>query len=191
MNTILHSAVHEIPLSTLIWMDQLVPGEAAMKLVKVWTLEEWKPILKKTNSTLLEGDASKRVGSPPSGYDQRGATPVSQRQKCSTRNGPNILAIELISSALNTRNGGIDPAELRTIQNWQARVWCTESDRLIIWNLTAMICIYEVASNHHWSDGRSTSNRKHPAVYNKEPLISYRICATSPSSQVTPTLALP
>ena len=35
MNTILHSAVHEIPLSTLIWMDQLVPGEAAMKLVKV------------------------------------------------------------------------------------------------------------------------------------------------------------
>ena len=35
VNTILHSAVHEIPLSTLIWMDQLVPGEAAMKLVKV------------------------------------------------------------------------------------------------------------------------------------------------------------
>ena len=80
-------------------------------------MEEWKPILKKTNSTLLEGDASKRVGSPPSGYDQRGATPVSQRQKCSTRNGPNILAIELISSALNTRSGGIDPAELRNIQN--------------------------------------------------------------------------
>ena len=191
MNTILHSAVHETPLSTLIWMDQLEAGEAAMKLVKVWTLEEWKPILKKTNSTLLEGDASKRVGSPPSGYDQRGATPVSQRQKCSTRNGPNILAIELISSALNTRSGGIDPAELRTIQNWQARVWCTESDRLIIWNLTAMICFYEVASNHHWSDGRSTSNRKHPAVYNKEPRISDRICATSPPSQVTPTLALP
>jgi hypothetical protein len=35
VNTILHSEVHEIPLSTLIWMDQLVPGEAAMKLVKV------------------------------------------------------------------------------------------------------------------------------------------------------------
>ena len=35
VNTILHSAVHETPLSTLIWMDQLVPGEAAMKLVKV------------------------------------------------------------------------------------------------------------------------------------------------------------
>ena len=35
VNTILHSAVHEIPLSTLIWMDQLVPGEAAINLVKV------------------------------------------------------------------------------------------------------------------------------------------------------------
>ena len=35
VNTILHSAVHEIPLSTLIWMDQLEAGEAAMKLVKV------------------------------------------------------------------------------------------------------------------------------------------------------------
>jgi hypothetical protein len=35
VNTILHSAVHETPLSTLIWMDQLVPGETAMKLVKV------------------------------------------------------------------------------------------------------------------------------------------------------------
>ena len=35
VNTILHSAVHETPLSTLIWMDQLVSGEAAMKLVKV------------------------------------------------------------------------------------------------------------------------------------------------------------
>ena len=35
VNTILHSAVHETPLSTLIWMDQLVAGEAAMKLVKV------------------------------------------------------------------------------------------------------------------------------------------------------------
>ena len=35
VNTILHSAVHEIPLSTLIWTDQLVSGEAAMKLVKV------------------------------------------------------------------------------------------------------------------------------------------------------------
>ena len=35
VNTILHSAVHETPLSTLIWMDQLEPGEAAMKLVKV------------------------------------------------------------------------------------------------------------------------------------------------------------
>ena len=64
-------------------------------------------------------------------------------------------------------------------------------DRLIIWNLTAMICIYEVTRNHHWSDGMSTSNRKHPAVYNKEPRISYRICATSPPSQVKPTLALP
>ena len=63
------------------------------------------------------------------------------------------------------------------------------SDRLIIWTLTAMICIYEVASNHHWSDGRSTSNRKHPAVYNKEPHISDRICATSPPSQVTPNIS--
>ena len=35
VNTILHSAVHETPLSTLIWMDQLEAGEAAMKLVKV------------------------------------------------------------------------------------------------------------------------------------------------------------
>ena len=35
VNTILHSAVHEIPLSTLIWTDQLVPGEAAINLVKV------------------------------------------------------------------------------------------------------------------------------------------------------------
>ena len=35
VNTILHSAVHEISLSTLIWMDQLEAGEAAMKLVKV------------------------------------------------------------------------------------------------------------------------------------------------------------
>ena len=30
MNTILHSAVHKTPLSTLIWMDQLVPGDAAI-----------------------------------------------------------------------------------------------------------------------------------------------------------------
>ena len=35
MNTILHSAIHETPPSTLIWMDQLVPGEAAINLVKV------------------------------------------------------------------------------------------------------------------------------------------------------------
>ena len=35
VNTILHSAIHETPLSTLIWMDQLEAGEAAMKLVKV------------------------------------------------------------------------------------------------------------------------------------------------------------
>ena len=189
MNTILHSAVHETPLSTLIWTDQLVPGEAGMNLVKVWTLEEWKPILKKTNSTLLEGDASKRVGSPPSGYDQRGATPVSQRQKCSTRNGPNILAIKLISTCTQHKEWRNRPAERRNIQNCQSS--SLVPDRLIIWNLTAMICIYEVTSNHHWSDGMSTSNRKHPAVYNKEPRISNRICATSPPSQVKPTLALP
>jgi hypothetical protein len=172
MNTILHSAVHEIPLSTLIWMDKLVTGEEASDMFKVWTLEGWSTILKKTQPGSTRGRCKRTcryptaVGGPTSRYAS-----ISKSEMFNEWDGPNVLAIELISTCSQHKKWRVrirrtkDHTNLRSssLVYWVRQTYNMES------NGHELLC--EAASNHHWSDGRSTSKGKHPAVFNKAPHI--------------------
>ena len=190
MNTILHSAVHEIPLSTLFWMDQLVTGEEASDMFKVWTLEGWSTILKKTQPDSTRGRCKRTcryptaVGGPTSCYAS-----ISKSEMFNEWDGPNVLATELIS-------------ECSQHKKWRVRIRRTKDHT----NLTSSSLVYWVRqtynmeSNGHELTGvrqpatttgqtGGPSKRKHPAVFNKAPHILIRICATSVSSKVTPNVS--
>ena len=137
MNTILHSAVHEIPLSTLFWMDQLVTGEEASDMFKVWTLEGWSTILKKTQPDSTRGRCKRTcryptaVGGPTSCYAS-----ISKSEMFNEWDGPNVLAIELIS-------------ECSQHKKWRVRIRRTKDHT----NLTSSSLVYWVRQTYNMESG--------------------------------------
>lgn len=149
MNTILHSAVHEIPLSTLFWMDQLVTGEEASDMFKVWTLEGWSTILKKTQPDSTRGRCKRTcryptaVGGPTSCYAS-----ISKSEMFNEWDGPNVLAIELIS-------------ECSQHKKWRVRIRRTKDHT----NLTSSSLVYWVRQTYNMeSNGHELTGVRQPAT---------------------------